>query len=107
VTARGMTSETPTGREVVIRAAVGAGRGRLLRQFLTESLLLAGVAGWLGIMLGAWGLSVVSSYEPTDLPPMLHARLDGTVRLFLLALTLATASAFGLLPALQSSRTPC
>jgi putative ABC transport system permease protein len=91
-------------REVAIRAAVGAGRGRLVQQFLTESVLLAGVAGWLGIMLGAWGLSVISRYEPIDLPPMFHARLDGTVLLFSLALTLATALVFGLLPALQSSR---
>jgi len=91
-------------REVAIRAAVGAGRGRLVQQFLTESLLLAVVAGWLGIMLGGWGLSAVSSLEPIDLPPMFDPRLDGSVLLFSVALTVVTALVFGLLPALHSSR---
>jgi len=91
-------------REVAIRAALGAGRGRLLRHFLTESLLLALVAGWLGVMLGAWLLSVVADLQPIDLPPMYQARLDGSVLAFTSVLTLATALLFGLLPALQSSR---
>ena len=91
-------------REVAIRTAVGAGRGRLLQQFLVESLLLAVVAGWIGITVGAWALSVVADLQPIDLPQMFVARLDGGVLGFSLGLTLVTALLFGLLPALQSSR---
>jgi len=91
-------------REVAIRTAVGAGRGRLLQQFLVESLLLALVAGWIGVMGGAWALSVVADLQPIDLPPMFEARLDGGVLAFSVGLTLVTAVLFGLLPAMQSSR---
>ncbi len=91
-------------REVAIRTAVGASRGRLLQQFLTESLLLAFVAGWIGVMGGAWALSVVADLQPIELPPMFVARLDGGVLAFSVGLTVLTALLFGLLPAMQSSR---
>jgi predicted permease len=96
---------TARQREIGIRLAVGAGRGRLVRQMLTESLLLAAAAGVVGTMLGAWALALLGRFPPIELPAMYAPRLDPSVLLFTLILTAATAVVFGLLPALQSART--
>ncbi len=90
--------------EVAIRAALGAGRGRIFRQFLTESLLLSLLSGILGIWL-AWGIvHVLVAMAPTWLP-MLHAiRIDGSVLLFSAAISLFTGLVFGLIPALHGSK---
>ena len=90
--------------EVVIRAALGAGRARIFRQFLTESLLLSVAGGILGVWM-AWGLvDALVAMAPTWLP-MLHAiRIDGPVLLFSLAISLATGLIFGIIPAAQGSR---
>ena len=95
---------TARQREIAIRIAVGAGRGRLVRQMLTESALLAAVAGAIGTVLGAWALDLLGRFPPVDLPAMYEPRLDPSVLLFTLVLTMATALVFGLLPALQSAR---
>jgi putative ABC transport system permease protein len=90
--------------EVAIRAAMGASRGRIFRQFLTESLLLSILSGVLGVWL-AWGIvRVLVAMAPTWLP-MLHAiRIDGPVLLFSAGISLFTGLIFGVVPAAQGSR---
>jgi predicted permease len=99
--ARGVSRE----RETAIRAALGAGRGRLLRQFLTESLLLSGAGGVLGILAAYFGIAGMKVAIP---PNWLNAEavptLDGRVVLFALGLTVVTGLVFGLVPAVRASR---
>lgn len=92
-------------REISIRLAVGAGRGQLVRQLLTESLVLAAIGGVLGTFL-AYGTSrVFPTLVPSfGVPIAFDVPLDGQVLLFTLAMTLATGCLFGLAPALLSSR---
>ncbi|MDX1493851.1 MAG: ABC transporter permease, partial [Longimicrobiales bacterium] len=92
------------GREVAVRAAVGAGRVRILRQLLIENLLLAGVAGILGIGLAQLGLTTLLSIDPEAVPRADNIGLDGTVVAFTVAVSLLTALLFGLIPALKVSR---
>ena len=90
--------------EVAIRAALGAGRGRLFQQFLTESLLLAIVSGILGVWL-AWGLvEALVAMAPTWLPNLHAIRIDATVLLFSAGISLLTGLLFGLIPAAQGSK---
>ncbi|QSQ12308.1 ABC transporter permease [Myxococcus landrumensis] len=91
-------------REVSIRAALGAGRGRLVAQFLTESFVLSGVGGALGLLLAVWGTDVLVAMVGEGLPRATEVRLDVTSVLFTLGVTLLTGVVFGLVPALQSSR---
>jgi putative ABC transport system permease protein len=93
-------------REIAVRTALGAGRGRLLRQLLTESLLLGCVAGALGVALAAVAQRLILAFQP-PLPfsLALGLELDRRVLLFALALSLATGVVFGLLPALRASGT--
>ena len=95
-------------KEIAIRAALGAGRGQIVRQLLTESLLLAGVAGVLGLGLAAWGVRALIALAPADLPrlPELAAAsaLNPRVAAFTLLMALATGVLFGLAPAMQVSR---
>jgi putative ABC transport system permease protein len=90
--------------EIAIRTALGAGRGRIFRQFLTESLLLSIFSGVLGVWL-AWGIvQVLVAMAPTWLP-MLHAiRIDRQVLFFSAAISLLTALIFGVIPAAQGSK---
>jgi len=96
-------------REIAIRAAIGAGRRRILRQLLTESVLLALAGGALGLALGSWGVRVLLALTPGDLPrvPEIAAlpAIDLRVAAFSFLLSLITALLFGLAPALQLSRT--
>jgi putative ABC transport system permease protein len=98
--ARGMGRE----REFAIRSAMGAGRGRLVRQLVTESLLLSGVAAAAGIALAHWGVSAIVALAPGGVLRLQEAAIDGRTLLFAGALTSLTAIAFGLLPAVQFSR---
>ena len=94
-------------REFAIRAALGAGRRRMIRQLLTESCVLAGVGGALGILLARFGLGALIRFSPPDLPRLNEGvSLDGTTLLFTALITLATGALFGLIPALQVSRNP-
>jgi putative ABC transport system permease protein len=89
--------------ELSVRAALGAGRMRLIRQLVTESLLLGLIGGGLGLMLAYWSTNALIAARPADLPRIDHIRLDGTVALFTFAAALVTSFIFGLIPALQST----
>jgi putative ABC transport system permease protein len=93
-------------REVAIRAALGAGRGRLIRQFLTESVLLAGAGGVFGVALG-WALMLgLKAWIPAFfLPPEANVQLNDQVLLFAAGIAILTGILFGIFPALHSART--
>jgi len=92
-------------REVAVRLAVGASRGRLLRQLLTESLMLAAAGGVAGLALGVWLTDVLVSLAPANTPRLSEAGLDARVFGFALAATGAAGVLFGLAPALRASKT--
>jgi predicted permease len=93
-------------REIAVRAALGAGRLRVIRQMLTESVLLALAGGALGLALGTWGAKAIPALFPERMPvPRLdQTRLDAQVFWFTVALTIATGIVFGLIPALHATR---
>ncbi|HKI00960.1 MAG TPA: ABC transporter permease, partial [Thermoanaerobaculia bacterium] len=91
--------------EVVIRAALGAGRARIVRQLLTESLALALAGGAAGVMLAFWATRALVARAPKGIPRLEEIGLDGTALLFALLISLVTGVLFGLAPALQTSRT--
>jgi predicted permease len=90
--------------EFATRAALGAGRMRILRQLLTESLLLASIGGGLGLLLAAWATRAALTSLPVTLPRSLEVGLDYRVLLFTAAITLFAGIAFGVAPALRISR---
>jgi predicted permease len=92
------------GRELVVRAAVGAGRLRLIRQMLTESLVLALFAGAGGVIIARWGVSALLAIAPPDLPRMGEVTVDLSALLFALGVSLAASVIFGLAPAWHVSR---
>ncbi len=91
-------------RELAIRAALGAGRRRLVQQLLTESLLLAAVGGALGLALAAWTIGPLLHLAPPGIPRLSDTRIDPVVLLFTLAACMATGTLFGLAPAAQATR---
>jgi len=92
-------------REVAVRLAVGASRGRLVRQFLIEGALLAAAGGAAGIVISYWTSGMLTFFvPPTPFPVNFTAELSPTVLAFSVATTFATALVFGLLPALKASR---
>lgn len=90
-------------RESAIRTALGASRGQLVRQTLTESLVLALAGGVLGVMLAAWGVEMLVRAAPADLPRLGEVSVDGRVLLFALMLSMVAAVVFGIFPALRSA----
>jgi putative ABC transport system permease protein len=91
-------------REMAIRLALGAGRFRLVRQTLTESLFLNFIGGALGFLLSLWGVALLKSVAPADTPRLGQVHVDEGVLLFTLGASLVTGILCGLIPAFQSSR---
>ena len=91
-------------REVAVRLSLGASRSRLIRQLLTESLLLAMLAGVAGMTMAYWSMDVIMAFvPPVDMPFDLGLRMDGSTLTFAIAVSMITGLVFGLAPALQTS----
>jgi predicted permease len=91
-------------KEVAIRAAMGAGRMRLLRQLLTESLMLSLLGGAVGLGLAVWGVEALLALSPADLPRIDEVSINVRVLAFTFAVAVLTGVLFGLIPALKASR---
>ena len=91
-------------RELAIRGASGATWARLLRQLLTESLVLSGLGGAIGLLLAFWGVGLFVALAPPDLPRLAEVKVDGRVLLFTSAISFLPGLAFGLLPAWRAAR---
>jgi putative ABC transport system permease protein len=91
-------------REVAVRTALGAGRTRLARQFLTESFVVTAIGSALGVVVAYWGSKLLVSKAPETIPRASEIGIDGNVLLFLLGLSVVTAIIFGVVPAMQMSR---
>lgn len=92
------------GREIVIRTALGAGRWRIVRQLLTESILIAILGGTIGVLFAWWGTNLLIALKPQNLPRLDEIGVDLRVFGFTLAVSLLTGLIFGLLPAWNASR---
>ena len=91
-------------KEIALRQALGAGRGRLIRQLLTESLMLSTLGGLFGLVLAAWGVQALRALAPADLPRLSEIALNAPVFLWTLGILLVTGILVGLAPALQASK---
>jgi putative ABC transport system permease protein len=91
-------------REIALRMALGAGRGRMVRQMLTESLVLSLIAGLAGVLAAKLSLSFILRFIPTTVPRLAEIGVDPTVLLFALLISVFTGIVFGLAPAFQASR---
>jgi putative ABC transport system permease protein len=91
-------------KEFAVRMALGASRGRLIGQLITESLLLALLGGTLGVLLAGWGMALLRALAAKDVPRAQDIHIDLGVLAFALTLSLLTGLSFGLIPALQSSK---
>jgi putative ABC transport system permease protein len=91
-------------KEIAVRAALGADRWRLARQMITESTVLGLLSGVAAIVLGGWGMELILSLAPSDLPRMQEVHIDWRVFLFALGLSLTTAILIGITPAIEATR---
>ena len=91
-------------REIAVRVALGAGRGRLVRQLLTENILIAIAGGACGIALGVWGLQAISALRPPDMTELAELPINREMLAFSFILSVVTGLAFGLLPAISGTR---
>jgi putative ABC transport system permease protein len=91
-------------RELAVRSALGGSRGALVRQMLTESLVLAGIGAGLGLLLAQAGIDLLEAIAPSNLPRLAGVGIDFTVLAFCIFLAVASAVTFGIVPALRASR---
>ncbi len=91
-------------REIAVRAALGASRRRIVRQLITENLLLSFVAGLSGLLLAYWGSKALVALAPADLPRLAETRIDRWVLAFTFGISMITSLLFGLVPALYASK---
>jgi putative ABC transport system permease protein len=95
---------TRRASEFAVRTSLGAGGGHLVRQFLSESLVISLVGGFLGLLLASWTTRAFVSMAPAGIPRLDEVTIDGRVALLTVLLSVATAAIFGLAPARQASR---
>ncbi|MFN7996398.1 MAG: ABC transporter permease [Bryobacteraceae bacterium] len=100
-----LARSTARAREISIRAAIGAGRMRLLRQLLTENLVLAGAGGLLGLFLAQWSLRAMIALAPREIPRLAQTTFDWRVLLFAAAITTATGLLTGFAPTFAAGKT--
>ncbi|MFZ0334787.1 MAG: ABC transporter permease [Candidatus Acidiferrales bacterium] len=98
-----LSRATSRTKEMAVRAALGAGRRRLIRQLLTESAVLGLLGAFTGVALAYWGVQALSSLLPPDLPVVTTIGLDGRVLVFALAISVVASLLFGLAPALMAA----
>jgi predicted permease len=101
-----LARSTARRRESAVRIALGAGRGRIVRQALTETLSLALLGGAVGILLSRWGLQLLLAFAPANLPRLSEIRIDARVLGVSLLVSAIVGLAFGLVPALRFGNTP-
>ena len=99
-----LAKATARAREIAIRAAVGASRGRIVRLLVTESLVLAVVSGALGVLFALWGSNALVALAPGNVPRLEETTIDGPVLAFTFGASLLASVLFGLAPALHASR---
>jgi len=99
-----LTRSADRQREISIRAAIGAGQLRLVRQMLTESVILSLIGGALGLVLGYWAVMLLPRFSPDNLPRVDHIQIDLPVLGFTVGISVLTGLIFGLAPALKSAR---
>jgi putative ABC transport system permease protein len=91
-------------KEIAIRTALGAGRLRLIRQLLTESVMLSLLGGVAGLLIARWGIDILVSFRPDNLPRIDEISIDGRVVAFTFGVSLLTGILFGLVPAVHASK---
>ncbi|MCI0490971.1 MAG: ABC transporter permease [Blastocatellia bacterium] len=95
---------TERQKEIAIRLALGAGRSRIIRQLMGESLLISGLGGVGGLLIGMWMMDGLLALAPQDIPQLSQVELDSSVMAFTFGISVLTGVLFGMLPALHASR---